>query len=86
MDQPSLSKAKWSYCDNTHASMRNIMGLEKGTQAENTSHDFDIKNRKRVILNTVKLVVQDYHELGISFQENDEVLAISVVKILNNNI
>lgn len=48
------------------------MGQGDGIYAKCFINDFDIENHKKVILNKAKMVVQNCHDLGISFRENDD--------------
>lgn len=58
------------------------MGLGDGIEAECSIHDLDIENRNRILSDLGKQVVQDFHELGISFHETEEDITSLVVQIL----
>lgn len=48
-------------------------------------HDFDIKNQNILILDKVKEVVDDCHNIGILIWEGDEEVVQSAIKIINKD-
>lgn len=67
-----------------HVSIHSIMDHDKGF-VECYIHDSDIEKRNRIILAKAKEMVVDCHNLGISFHENDDEVALSTIKIISKD-